>query len=209
MYVSFTHTHIHTHTIHIHHTHFWILFLPLHKFCLSRTRKGWTAFLNHYSVYFLVLFVTLKFLFLFFTILGVPNQLSMYLTWRTWLWRKTEAKKHHWGVLVISKDPIFDGYYYWSFYTLYFGFARQVRATAGDSVGSLLPVCDVFRALINSLACWCCTSSLGLVLFQAVWCVMRWFFSLCFRLTQGCPWRSDWPCCSQATKPQLFDYYYS
>ena len=30
----------------------------------------------------------------------------------------------------------------------------------------LLYLCDVFRALINSLVCWFCTSALGLVLFQ-------------------------------------------
>ena len=33
-------------------------------------------------------------------------------------------------------------------------------------LGSLLCLCDVFRALINSLVCWFCTSALGLVLFQ-------------------------------------------
>ena len=32
----------------------------------------------------------------------------------------------------------------------------------------LLCSCDVFRALINSLVCWFCTSALGLVLFQIV-----------------------------------------
>ena len=30
----------------------------------------------------------------------------------------------------------------------------------------LLRLCDVFRARINSLVCWFCTSALGLVLFQ-------------------------------------------
>ena len=33
-------------------------------------------------------------------------------------------------------------------------------------LGSLLLSCYVFRALINSLVCWFCTSALGLVLFQ-------------------------------------------
>ena len=32
----------------------------------------------------------------------------------------------------------------------------------------LLCLCDVFRALINSLVCWFCTSALGLILFQTV-----------------------------------------
>ena len=32
----------------------------------------------------------------------------------------------------------------------------------------LLCLCDVFRALINSLVCWFCTSALGLFLFQIV-----------------------------------------
>ena len=32
----------------------------------------------------------------------------------------------------------------------------------------LLCSCDVFRALINSIVCWLCTSALGLVLFQIV-----------------------------------------
>ena len=31
---------------------------------------------------------------------------------------------------------------------------------------SLLYLCNVFRALINSIVCWFCTSALGLVLFQ-------------------------------------------
>ena len=33
-------------------------------------------------------------------------------------------------------------------------------------LGSLLSLCDVPRALINSLACWFCTGTLGLVLFH-------------------------------------------
>ena len=37
----------------------------------------------------------------------------------------------------------------------------------------LLYLCYVFRALINSLVCWFCTSALGLVLFQINCCCLR------------------------------------
>ena len=43
--------------------------------------------------------------------------------------------------------------------------ASQARVVVGDSASLLLYLCCVFQALINSLACWFCTSALGLVLF--------------------------------------------
>ena len=59
-------------------------------------------------------------------------------------------------------------YLWWSSCTLYL-LARQTRVTIYKRLRSLLLcLCDVFRALINSLVCWFCTSALGLVLLQIV-----------------------------------------
>ena len=57
----------------------------------------------------------------------------------------------------------------------------------GDSyrrrLGSLLCLCDVFRALIKSLVCWSSTSALGLVLFQIVF-IYSFFFGMGLELSE-------------------------
>ena len=45
-------------------------------------------------------------------------------------------------------------------------FTRMPGESYQRWLGSLLCLCDFFRGLINSLACWSSTSTLGLVLFQ-------------------------------------------
>ena len=50
---------------------------------------------------------------------------------------------------------------------MYLAFTRMPGESYRRRLGSLLLyLCYVFRALINSLVCWFCTSALGLVLFQ-------------------------------------------
>ena len=50
---------------------------------------------------------------------------------------------------------------------MYLVFTRMAGESCRRRFGSLLLyLCYVFRALINSLVCWFCTSALGLVLFQ-------------------------------------------
>ena len=51
---------------------------------------------------------------------------------------------------------------------IYLVFTRMSGESYRRRFRSLLCLCDVFRALINSLVCWLCTNALGLILSQIV-----------------------------------------
>ena len=78
-------------------------------------------------------------------------------------------------------------------------FTRMPGESYRRGLGSLLYLCYVFRALINSLVFWFCASALGLVLFhiRSDWAV-KWLFlvsvkQLCGERSQRqCPKSSRW-----------------
>ena len=65
----------------------------------------------------------------------------------------------HWGASFFEDIPLVE--------FMYLVFTRMPGESYHRRLKSLLLyLCYVFRALINSLECWFCTSALGLVLFQ-------------------------------------------
>ena len=78
----------------------------------------------------------------------------------------------------------------------------------------LLYLCDVFRALINSLVCWFCTSALGLVLFQICYSGINVTSSLLLLVFVGFPTYSQLSVRKRSSSPnsvipkQLLYYYY-
>ena len=59
-------------------------------------------------------------------------------------------------------------YLWWSLLCPLYLLACQVRVTIATQVFVVAFMCDIFQGLINSLVCWFCTGTLGLVLFETV-----------------------------------------
>ena len=79
-----------------------------------------------------------------------PNEDVLLVDLRIYLW---------WSLCTLEDVPLVK--------FMYLAFTRMPGESYRRRLGSLLLyLCYVFRALINSLVCWFCTSALGLVLFQ-------------------------------------------
>ena len=93
---------------------------------------------------------------------GVPSTLE-YLWWSTFSTRGTQMKGIYiympQGASFLFEDvPLVE----------YLLFTRMPGESYRRRLGSLLMcLCDVFRALINSLVCWFCTGAPGLILSSA------------------------------------------